>query len=346
MGATADTTSTAIDRSSPRAPRPKRGPFSKASALVGLLFLATVVLVVWHHGDARRFAALAKDARPAWLAVAAALELATYACAGGVWWIGLRRADKPQPLALLFRLAIAKLFTDQVLPSGGITGTLLLVRSLVRRGTPRGLAAAAFVVNLIGFYTAFITCAVLAWLVLWLKNLGNDVLLALIGGLVILSLAIPGFALVLLRRGSTRVHRWASRSSSVRALLGAFAEAPRDKIKDPTLLAGAYMLQLLNIFLDAATLWVMLRAVGVDAPLTVAFAGFVFAMIAEVVGFAPGGLGTFEGTSVGVLHIQGVGVEPALAATLLFRGFTFWLPMIPGFLLSRRELANDDARAE
>jgi hypothetical protein len=31
-------------------------------------------------------------------------------------------------------------------------------------------------------------------------------------------------------------------------------------------------------------------------------------------------------------------VEPALAATLLLRGFTFWLPMLPGLWLARREL--------
>jgi uncharacterized protein (TIRG00374 family) len=329
--------STSADRG---ASRPKRSPVPPASALVGILFLATVVLVAWHAGDARRFAALASEARPAWLAVAAALQLATYACAGGVWWIGLRRAGRPQPLGLLFSLSIAKLFTDQVIPSGGITGTLLLVRALVRRGTPRGLAAAAFVVNLIGFYAAFVSCAALAWGVLWMKNDGNDVLLALILALVLVAVAIPGTALVLLRRGNTRVHDWLARSKSVRALLSAFAEAPRDQIKDPALLVGAFGIQVANIVLDAATLWAMLRAVGVQASAGVAFAAFVFAMIAEVVGFAPGGLGTFEGTSVAVLHIQGVGVEAALAATLLLRGFTFWLPMLPGFLLSRREVGE------
>ena len=32
-----------------------------------------------------------------------------------------------------------------------------------------------------------------------------------------------------------------------------------------------------------------------------------------------------------------VAVAAGLAATLLFRGFSFWLPMIPGLLLARRE---------
>jgi len=34
----------------------------------------------------------------------------------------------------------------------------------------------------------------------------------------------------------------------------------------------------------------------------------------------------------------GIEVPVALAATLLFRGLSFWLPMLPGVLLARRLL--------
>ena len=59
----------------------------------------------------------------------------------------------------------------------------------------------------------------------------------------------------------------------------------------------------------------------------------------------PGGLGTFEGSCVALLHLHGVPLESALAATLLLRGFTFWLPMLPGFTLARRELGKAAARS-
>jgi uncharacterized membrane protein YbhN (UPF0104 family) len=55
----------------------------------------------------------------------------------------------------------------------------------------------------------------------------------------------------------------------------------------------------------------------------------------------PGGVGTFEGTCVVVLRSHGVPLEAALAATLLLRGFTFWLPMAPGLWLARRELGPE-----
>jgi len=59
------------------------------------------------------------------------------------------------------------------------------------------------------------------------------------------------------------------------------------------------------------------------------------ASVAATVGIMPGGLGTFEAASVGVLTLTGTSVTSALAATLLLRGFTFWLPMVPGLVLLR-----------
>jgi uncharacterized membrane protein YbhN (UPF0104 family) len=41
---------------------------------------------------------------------------------------------------------------------------------------------------------------------------------------------------------------------------------------------------------------------------------------------------------VAALTLQGVSIEAALTATLLLRGFTTWLPMLPGLLLARRVL--------
>jgi hypothetical protein len=48
------------------------------------------------------------------------------------------------------------------------------------------------------------------------------------------------------------------------------------------------------------------------------------------VAWVPDGLGT---------------IEAALAATLLARGFTFWLPMAPGLTIARREMMDRPASA-
>ena len=64
--------------------------------------------------------------------------------------------------------------------------------------------------------------------------------------------------------------------------------------------------------------------------------------MAATLGPIPLGLGTFEAACVGMLSLLGVAIETALAATLLLRGLTFWLPMVPGLWLAKRRSLRDD----
>lgn len=49
----------------------------------------------------------------------------------------------------------------------------------------------------------------------------------------------------------------------------------------------------------------------------------------------PLGLGSFEAALIAMLHLTGVSLEAALTATLMLRGFTLWLPMLPGLWCAR-----------
>lgn len=102
------------------------------------------------------------------------------------------------------------------------------------------------------------------------------------------------------------------------------------------LLAAAFALRLGNFAADGLTVWACLRAVGQATPAPEAIAALVVGSIARVLGIVPGGLGTFEGAAVGGLALFGVAVEPGLTAVLLFRGLSFWLPMLPGLWLGHR----------
>jgi glycosyltransferase 2 family protein len=53
---------------------------------------------------------------------------------------------------------------------------------------------------------------------------------------------------------------------------------------------------------------------------------FIMASMAATLGPIPLDLGTFEAACVGMLSLLGEAIETALAATLLLRGLTFWLP--------------------
>lgn len=302
--------------------------------------MAVVVAVVWRHGEVRSFADLLHHARPAWLCAAVAFQVATYACAGAIWWIVLRRAGSPLRLRTLSLLAVGKVFTDQVVPSGGVSGDLFMLRALTRRSTARPLGIAAVVVTLLGFYTALIVSTVASLVYLWIRGRAGPVLMVMTVVLLLLALAVASILFLLVRGTGARVHRWLVRLAPLRMVVESFAEAPRETIRDLPSLAGGAVLQFGIVALDAATLGATLAAIGQQAPLGFVFASFVFAKIAEITGMVPGGLGTFEGTCVALLHLSGVGFEAALAATLLLRGFTFWLPMLPGLAVVRRELVH------
>jgi Mg2+-importing ATPase len=106
--------------------------------------------------------------------------------------------------------------------------------------------------------------------------------------------------------------------------------------RDPRILLRATALQAGIVLLDAATMWVLLRSLGAASSPSGVFASFMISTLARTIGFVPGGLGVFEATSIVTLKMAGVGVAEALSATILFRGLSFWLPMLPGFWLSRR----------
>lgn len=95
---------------------------------------------------------------------------------------------------------------------------------------------------------------------------------------------------------------------------------------------------LIGVFIfDALTLWTILQMLGVKLNFMLVFAAQVIAASLATLSFMPGGLGIFEGSLTGMLNLLGLSIESAFASAILFRGFTYWLPMIPGFLIAQRE---------
>src|SRR5205085_2539111 len=111
--------------------------------------------------------------------------------------------------------------------------------------------------------------------------------------------------------------------------LRALSQADPRIAHDRRLNANCTLLQLSVIALDAATLWTMLCALGLRVSPLAVFASFMLSTLVRILGVLPGGLGVFEVASVATLRLMGVPVAAGLAATLLFRGFSFWLPMLP-----------------
>jgi uncharacterized protein (TIRG00374 family) len=311
-----------------------------ATWILGILVLAALVVVVLHIGELERFAALAREARPKWIILAAALQAGTYVASAGVWHRTLAAAGSPRRLRSLVPLGLAKLFTDQALPSAGLSGTMLLARGLARRGVPGQVATETLLVTVCSFYSAYLAAVLAALGLLWLHHEVRPALLAAAGVFAVAAVAIPAGALWLKRWGARSAPAWLARRPELATLLETIANAPNDLLRRPSLLAQTVLLHLGVFMLDALTLWVVFRALGESISFYVVFVSFMMASVVTTIGPLPLGLGTFEATSVGMLKVLGVEVEDALAATLLLRGLTFWLPMLPGLWLARREIGS------
>jgi uncharacterized protein (TIRG00374 family) len=76
-------------------------------------------------------------------------------------------------------------------------------------------------------------------------------------------------------------------------------------------------------------LWAAFKAFGQAPPLAVLIQAFFVGMLGNLLPI-PGGVGGVEGGLIGAYAAFGVDAGLALVAVLVFRAFTFWLPLIPG----------------
>lgn len=309
-----------------------------AAWATGVVLMLGLWALVSHLVEGREFALLAARTNPKWLIAAALLQGATYVCAAAVWHRALVLYGFHRPLRGLVPLGLAKLFTDQAVPSAGMSGTVLVVLALGRRGVPRGFALAAMLIGMVGFYVSYGIAVAIALAILWSKGDLSPLILGAATVFGLIAAAVPLSIIWIRRHAGSRIPEWLLRFRVGQSIAGTLRQIPARTFRDPRVLAESTALQLAVFILDAATLGVMLRAVGSPAGPEVVFASFVLASVVSTLGFVPGGLGVFEGSSVGMLNLLGVPLVAAFAATLLLRGFTFWLPMLPGLWLARREM--------
>jgi uncharacterized protein (TIRG00374 family) len=306
------------------------------TALFAAAVLAALVAVVLHFGDLRRFVDMARKAQPAWMIAAVGLQATTYLFLALGWSAVLDKAGAPLPLWRLFRIAILKLFIDQVVPAAGMSGNVLLVERLRARGTPKGAAMSTLLVSVIGFYAAYAVLALAMMVALWLQHEAKVIIVGPVTAFLVVAVAVPALWLWLWRRGEGAMPRWMEGIKPLARLMEIVGQAPKELVYDRWLVARVAFWNGLIFIADAATLAVCLRALGGPFLPLPGFIALMAASIAVTLAPLPMGLGSFEATCTATLAMLGVPAAAALAATLLLRMLTLWLPLLPGLWLMRR----------
>lgn len=301
----------------------------------GLLVLSAVVALVLNASKIRVFAALLSHSEPQWMIAAILLQLSTYVWLSIGWKAVLARTPTALNLRQLLPLSIAKLFADQAAPTAGISGNVLLVESLAGKSVSRSDALATMALSIIGDYAAYVVIALVTLVSLWRHHEATWILASSVSLFMCIALAILASIFLLISRGGNlprplRHLKWAKNAARV------LSEVPLELLKDRKLIFVVSCSFGLIFLSDAATLWAALAAVGFRAPFSTAFIAYTLASIAVTLGPIPMGLGSFEAVCIGMMRALGVPIEAAAAATLIFRGLSLWLPLIPGLILARR----------
>jgi glycosyltransferase 2 family protein len=307
--------------------------------LIGLFLLTGLVIyVIVHVGEMERFAVLLSRAKPKWLVVAFVLQAATYVCAGAVWHEVTRPHTGRLPVGALVRLSIEQLSINQIVPTGGVSGGFVVFKAMRRLGLPRWLATEALVAGILSGYIAYAVVAILAFTLLWLMGRVTIVLCYLLAAFVLSVLVIVAAIVWLLMRKNRPLPKWLGRFKPVLQLYETARHASADRILGRRLLTVTTAINVVIFLLDGATLWAMMHVAGAPIGIPSAFVAIVIGFVAGAVSFLPGGIGSFEAGCVATLALLGSPFEAALAGTLLFRGLTLWIPLLPGLVLARQDV--------
>ena len=281
-----------------------------------------------------------------WLALGVLLEVLALLA-----YSQLMRVAIPEGRVSLFRLFRINLATKSVnntVPGGSAAGAALGYRLLTTSGVAG--ADAGFALAATGLVSAVVLNLIL-WIALLASLPFNGVnpgygVVAILGVVVLLFAA--GLMLALMR-GRDRAKRILNRitrhirfidSDRANEVVEQVAARLSEIVKDRELVERAAIWATLNWLLDAASLFVFVRAFGEWPNAIGLLVAFGLANVLAVIPLTPGGLGIVETVMVGTL--VAFGTTPAVAALAVptYRLAQFWLPIPLGgaaYLSVRRD---------
>ena len=257
-----------------------------------------------------------RDAKPGWVAVALLGSALTYPGAALV-----RQAFAPVrvPLTRTAGVQLASSFLTLVTPPA-VGQVSINIRYLQRAGAPTAAAAAA--VGVSEAVTVVVTVVVLL-VCGWLSGLSQSRLTLLPSGTVLAVLLVAAVVLALVAAAPpTRRLLRRRLEPLVRSTLPQLIAAAGDPRRLAVAVAGVVVLNTGYVLALDASLRAFSTSLAVPALVVVYLAAATLGSAVPT----PGGLGAVEAALVGGLTATGVAVGPALAAVLLFRTATFWLP--------------------
>lgn len=319
-----------------RSPRRQIRSAVKLVAFAAVIYFFVLPLIPGFRNAAHEL----RRVDPALLAVGLGLEIAALFCYSLLTRAALGDSATFTNSSRMFRIQMSTRALSSVVPGGTAAGSALGYRLMTFSGIPG--PDAGFALGTAGLGSA-VVLNLLFWLALIisipLRGVNPGYASAAIAGVLIMALvAALVFGLVEGQARAERALRWIARrlhqneervGEAVRHIGGRLEELAEDR----ALLGRVIGWAAANWLLDAASLWVFVRAYGGSVTVDGLIVAFGLANIAAVIPITPGGLGIIEALLISTLVGFGITRSTATLGVASYRLSQFFFPILLGGLM-------------
>jgi putative heme transporter len=308
-----------------------------------VLLLVAIYVLVPKLFDLQDAIGRIKEGDPIWIATGVVCCVAMFAA-----YVALFRGVVGEHVIHLewresYEITMAGLAATRLFSAGGAGGILLTYWALRKAGMEPRQSVCRMVAFLVVLYSTYLLALVLFGILLRTHVISGEAPLsgtvipaALAGAVIVVGLLIALLPDDIERRigrhTSGRFGRIAQRLATAPATLAQGTRTAIAFVRHPSsgalAVGGAIGFWGANI----AILWASFHAFDVSVPLGVVIQGFFLGMLANLVPFAPGGVGAVDAGLIGAFVLFGIPGAEVFAAVLTYRVIAFWLPIPPGIV--------------
>lgn len=321
--------------------------------LIAIALLLGILFVIGHFTEVQSIWETLKKGDWRFISLSILIQLLWLINLGATYRAIYHALEMDDSLKRLTYLALAANFTNVVAPSVGVSGMAVFISEARKTNLPSGKVTLAGILFLLLDYAAFLCVLTLGLFVLFRRNDLNapEIIASLIlfflalglGGMIYIgmrsSLALGKILAWIAHQVNHMLHPFLHRDylSEKRAFdfSNEVAEGLTVLRENPRNLVIPFIHTLLNKLFLVFILFLIF--VAFKAPLSIGtiIAGWSMGYLFMIISPTPAGIGFVEGAMTLTISSFYITLSAATILSLAYRGVTFWLPLLIGFLAFR-----------
>lgn len=314
--------------------RNTRSTLSLTKQIFGVLWVVVLavlfaVYITMHWQELQKINMVIARTQPRWILSAGFLEVLILFLTARTYQSILLRLGHQVPAYAIISAYLRGRSAAAVIPFGGPVSVIIFTRALAKRDVPMNDAVyVSALMSLAGFASFLVLMLPLLTLLYFTHNLPALFVIATLALIVVFGGGLGIFALAL-KWG--RAPGWIARR--VPAYVGAFIRQARSHRLQPRDMVTPLLLSICVDLCGAMMLYTALVSVGKHSDILPAFAAYQVEMFFNVVTPLFQGFGITDLSITVALNNLGIAVSTAATATIVYRLWDLWVPMLAGAIL-------------